>query len=466
MISFPAYTRPRSCAGILLKRAFARFLFFVIIYYPATLHAQTHEWFTFSWLEPPQETQLAQSSTPTNQSLPFKLDDNTVPPNVTHLSENFIPPVGSHKRVSIYEKLVINQDLQILPANTSWSSKLPPSPSPQFTRQLIVPISPSDQRIILPSSSTEMRITSCPPSSSEQTYTLEWDPNTQRYAIRIHHISDSILNCITTEPKQASPADFTILSKLKSEQFSLDPVVKQYILEQIADIPWLTKIAQKKTPLAYLVQELNQFDGRALDPHDKNQSLFKTILLQKRGVCRHRAFVFVAIAQAWGFRARLVSNEAHAFAEVFNNDTWYLVDLGGAANNIEQNPPPSALHQMQQNANTYSTSPDQPNEATPIPQTSPKAPLRFLPQSQPPSSLHRTTTQQLAGTLVDPITSIPISKTPVSLYLQTQDGSLTLLATSTTDNAGFLQFSYTLSSQTSLGSAKLILKTPKDSIDF
>jgi transglutaminase-like putative cysteine protease len=35
----------------------------------------------------------------------------------------------------------------------------------------------------------------------------------------------------------------------------------------------------------------------------------------KRGVCRHRAYAFVIVAQALGIPARFVQNEAHAWVE-------------------------------------------------------------------------------------------------------------------------------------------------------
>jgi len=58
---------------------------------------------------------------------------------------------------------------------------------------------------------------------------------------------------------------------------------------------------------------------------------YVTLALGRRGVCRHRAFVFVVTAQALGIPARFVTNEAHAFAEAWIPGVgWRRVDLGGA----------------------------------------------------------------------------------------------------------------------------------------
>jgi hypothetical protein len=57
---------------------------------------------------------------------------------------------------------------------------------------------------------------------------------------------------------------------------------------------------------------------------------YLTLALGRRGVCRHRAFVFVVTAQGLGLPARFVSNEVHAFAEVLVPRVgWLQVDLGG-----------------------------------------------------------------------------------------------------------------------------------------
>ena len=55
------------------------------------------------------------------------------------------------------------------------------------------------------------------------------------------------------------------------------------------------------------------------------------LALSQRGVCRHRSYAFVITAQALGLPARYVSNEAHAFVEVFlPRNGWRRIDLGGA----------------------------------------------------------------------------------------------------------------------------------------
>lgn len=59
---------------------------------------------------------------------------------------------------------------------------------------------------------------------------------------------------------------------------------------------------------------------------------YRDLCDSKVGVCRHRAFAFMVTANALGIPTRLVTNEAHAFVEVwFPERGWQRIDLGGAA---------------------------------------------------------------------------------------------------------------------------------------
>src|SRR5262249_60940504 len=60
--------------------------------------------------------------------------------------------------------------------------------------------------------------------------------------------------------------------------------------------------------------------------------VYLDLALSRRGVCRHRAFAFMITANAAGIPTRYVTNEAHAWAEVWVPESgWVRVDLGGAA---------------------------------------------------------------------------------------------------------------------------------------
>lgn len=70
------------------------------------------------------------------------------------------------------------------------------------------------------------------------------------------------------------------------------------------------------------------------------------LLENRAGVCRHRSSTFLVTALAAGIPTRLVTNEAHAFVEVwFPDRDWQRIDLGGAALRMDvQNAEDKAIH--------------------------------------------------------------------------------------------------------------------------
>lgn len=83
--------------------------------------------------------------------------------------------------------------------------------------------------------------------------------------------------------------------------------------------------------LSRLVAYIRAFRNEPLDERS-SANPYLTLAFGRRGVCRHRAFVFVVTAQALGIPARFVTNEVHAFSEVYiPNIGWVRIDLGGEA---------------------------------------------------------------------------------------------------------------------------------------
>ncbi len=53
------------------------------------------------------------------------------------------------------------------------------------------------------------------------------------------------------------------------------------------------------------------------------------IIKNRKGSCRHRAMAFFEICNALGFEVRLIQNDCHAFCEVFSEEKWQTIELGG-----------------------------------------------------------------------------------------------------------------------------------------
>lgn len=83
-----------------------------------------------------------------------------------------------------------------------------------------------------------------------------------------------------------------------------------------------------------LVDYFRSFEAKDLTADSGD--IYRDLCLTRAGVCRHRSFAFMVTANALGIPTRYVTNEAHAFVEVwFPNRNWQRVDLGGAALRLE-----------------------------------------------------------------------------------------------------------------------------------
>jgi len=83
-----------------------------------------------------------------------------------------------------------------------------------------------------------------------------------------------------------------------------------------------------------LVGYFRAFAAKPAPP--QSGDVYRDLCDSQAGVCRHRAFAFMITADALGIPTRFVTNEAHAFVEVwFPERGWQRIDLGGAALKLE-----------------------------------------------------------------------------------------------------------------------------------
>jgi len=86
-------------------------------------------------------------------------------------------------------------------------------------------------------------------------------------------------------------------------------------------------------------------NGDVPDPAG-NQDIYQAIAINKIGACRHRSFAFFVTANSMGVPTRYVSNEAHAFVEVYipngsySDSNWHRIDLGGTGTTDPGEPRP------------------------------------------------------------------------------------------------------------------------------
>ncbi len=64
------------------------------------------------------------------------------------------------------------------------------------------------------------------------------------------------------------------------------------------------------------------------------------LIVSQRGICRHRSLAFMAVAHSLSIPAMVVTNDAHAFVEVWvvrndGSEGWLRIDLGGGAESMQ-----------------------------------------------------------------------------------------------------------------------------------
>lgn len=101
--------------------------------------------------------------------------------------------------------------------------------------------------------------------------------------------------------------------------------------------------------LATVIEKLTDYfrSFEAKDSPPDTGNVYRDLVNSQAGVCRHRAFAFMVTANALGIPTRYLTNEAHAFVEVWlPNANWVRVDLGGAAMQMQvDNASGKSLHQ-------------------------------------------------------------------------------------------------------------------------
>ncbi|KTD43785.1 AAA family ATPase [Legionella oakridgensis] len=101
------------------------------------------------------------------------------------------------------------------------------------------------------------------------------------------------------------------------------------------------------TDIQELVNEMQAFHAAPLDIDSSNATgidYLRAIREQKKGACRHRVVAFKAEMQERypDTPIRIITNDCHAFVEIFINNEWHRCDLGGYPASIhvnESNPP-------------------------------------------------------------------------------------------------------------------------------
>lgn len=183
---------------------------------------------------------------------------------------------------------------------------------------------------------------------SALSFELRYCPDTQSYQIRFKPPSSEKVKLIYTfahfDKPQKKQKDAKQLPEIKAfqEPGALRALLSSRTFSQFKDFNSLRQkiqaLEKQKNPqksydfcMRGLADYCRGFTLGKLDEATKDLDPSLRVLIHRKGCCRHIAATFVLMAQYLGVRARLVTNQIHAYAEVWNpaQGEWQTVDLGG-----------------------------------------------------------------------------------------------------------------------------------------
>ncbi len=84
------------------------------------------------------------------------------------------------------------------------------------------------------------------------------------------------------------------------------------------------------------------------------------LVMQNKGLCRHKSLLFMALAKELGINAHAISNDCHEFVEISRDDnTWQTIDLGGGVGDLKILPLDESPHE-EKKPETLTLSPNNP----------------------------------------------------------------------------------------------------------
>ncbi|MBQ9817456.1 MAG: hypothetical protein IJM59_08350 [Proteobacteria bacterium] len=318
--------------------------------FPVLTAQVPYEYFVLQSIVPPEDAQSAQQLSPEMPSR-LMLDDNTGVAGDLKLMEPFAPPVGIYKRRKVFTKIEFDPDQNNFALAPDYSDCTPwhytiPSPKHKLHRSaLIYQDISAHQFVDIPGDSPEMLILSFDSQylgSGKNAHLKLYRCTGDQYVVEADEPGIYRIAYETVSYEDAGvpkTADFFV-DLMPDNSRTLPVPVVDGVQNVYRDIPRIHQILQKPNPMVELIRYFQAFQSEPLDLGEKedfagtSMTFGRAILEQEKGLCRHRSFMLMLIANSLGFPTRIAANEIHAFIEIFYQNRWYPVELGGRAQSL------------------------------------------------------------------------------------------------------------------------------------
>jgi len=289
----------------------------------------------------PRQVAYGGSATPDSIDATFRLDRDTTEPSVVRYDDPFTPSVTPFKRQYAFDavdnELALGVHDKAL-SQVSVGGSLAPGED-HFFGDLFV------------GENVPVRIPSVGPSS--RLLALRAEPPTPLTIRR-----DSAENWFVvaaarqrirlilelSAPRTTFGSDFPDVSYSELSRWLRPlPPAARFAAQSVLSRLGLSQSVRPREAVAALVAHFRSFSASGELPRAPSGApLYLELVLDKKGVCRHRAYGFMLTALGLGLPTRFVRNEAHAWVEVGDGRAWHRIDLGGAAQHFDADTRPGA----------------------------------------------------------------------------------------------------------------------------
>ena len=263
-------------------------------------------------------------------------DSQTAVDMPTDFNATFNPTVAPYKRYDVKDALA--RDFSLVVADPS------PVPIPihqvtgsnrdQFSASIIV-LAQKGISIPIPSVSARSRLLSYvvrPPARVRF-----YKDSAENWTVKIPHDGRFRIDFLVNAPRSYFNSPVPLQWPSNRNLFAQKKVPAAVRDWAQTMLTWLgiTRRQTLRSSLNKLVGYLRSFTLGPVIQASGRRELLTKMFLSRRGVCRHRAYLMTLLAQSLGLPARYVTNETHAFTEIYLPKTgWRRVDLGGASPHI------------------------------------------------------------------------------------------------------------------------------------
>lgn len=281
----------------------------------------------------------------------FRPDRDTRRPERLPYDDPFSPSTAPFKRLSAYDSVDADYTLSVKdPRTTSLavSASPPPATSEEhFFADMVVDLAPGE-KVRIPSVGPGARVLRARAGVGAEDVGISlFKDGADNWFVEGASARRARLVMELSIPRAAFGGSFGSPTRAELPPVAPLPPNVRAAAAEVAQKIGLSPRTPPREVVSKLVAWFRSFQ-ESDEPLATGGDIYLDLALQKKGVCRHRAFAFLVTSLYLGVPARMVTNEAHAWVEVHDGRLWRRIDLGGAGStlrdplstNVAYAPPP------------------------------------------------------------------------------------------------------------------------------